>query len=87
MNGVLKKIFAKVPKGKFRKEKIGSVNAYIINAGFAQVYAGLKDRVFIIASNRMIFEESLRILCSSGSTRQACCVAAIATGHSRHSIP
>ena len=29
MNGVLKKIFAKVPEGKYRKEKIGNVNPKI----------------------------------------------------------
>ncbi len=41
------------------RQKVGKTDAYVLNAGVAQVYAGIDDNEFMLASGKPIFEKAL----------------------------
>ncbi len=59
MDRVFKKIARKIPPQMFKREKVGAINAYVFTAGLAKIYAGIKNRIVIIASGRNIFKNAL----------------------------
>jgi hypothetical protein len=50
------------------QQSIGDVNAYVVMAGMTQVYASIKDKNFVLATGKPMFEKALAGDVSSGFT-------------------
>ncbi len=55
-------------KGMIQKQNIGNVDTYVINAGFLQAYAGIKDKDLTIAVGKPTYEKALSRDVSGGFT-------------------
>ncbi|MBS0013416.1 MAG: hypothetical protein KFF46_05535 [Desulfobacterales bacterium] len=62
MENVIEKFIKVLPPDKqamISRREVGGTDAYVINAGFTQVYMGIDDNKFIIASGKPLYEKAL----------------------------
>ncbi|MFO7929996.1 MAG: hypothetical protein R6U97_01195 [Desulfosalsimonas sp.] len=62
MKNVIEKTIISLPPDKqamITRQKVGKIDAYVFNAGIAQIYAGVDDNKLLAASGKTIFEKAL----------------------------
>jgi hypothetical protein len=62
MENVIEKLIKLLPQDKqamISRRQVGGTDAYVINAGVTQVYMGIDDNKFMIASGKPLYEKAL----------------------------
>ncbi len=62
MKNVIERTINSLPPDKqamITRQKVGGKDAYVVNAGMAQIYVGVDDNKFLIASGKPIFEKAI----------------------------
>ncbi len=63
MEQVIDKAIKLLPPNKqamISRQKVGGTNAYVVNSGIIQMYAGIDDNKVVLASGKPIFEKALK---------------------------